>query len=726
MRKNLFIVITLVLAVLVLTTPKPIRAADNMCNVNPGSCSSESDWIAGWYAAREPEKVSAEPQQTEWTNASQPEPEVIRVANEDNSVNRSQIAADDAAARGGDPVNPSTVTVTAPPPGGCPAGTVADGVTCKLGTAVGTTAAPTATLGTGGGGGTPCSGPFNHTACNGKAPGDQVTYGGVAGTCNLGQSPNCSWTYAGACSPGACEVSGTGSRKCNSSGTGWIYFTGANCTSGGTGGTPTAAPSSIGSTGGEKPLDRPKTACYAYSSSGVCTAWDATGSKPADLNVAGCNLYNSSGVCTAWDATTGGEKPGDTTRTKPMCNVYNSTGNCISWDPTGSKPADLNVAGCKLYSTNGICFAWDVTTGGEKPLDRPKTVCNLYGPTGICFSWDPTQLKPADLSISGCQRYNSGGTCIAWIPTLGTCNTYNSAGICTSWDPTGSKPADLNVAGCKLYNSGGTCIAWDVVGSASLPNGSGGSNTTSSGVCAGLGGINQICRVPQNCGNASNCDGGLICDNGTCKTISPGTCGSGSNGCRVHNCSVCSNYGGGLDECRSGGTVTDCASAKLSGSCGQIDLLDAGGNYCGVMQQACTGSCAGGVATTMGGGAPAAGGGEPAAGGGTPAPTAPAVGEGIAAACVATQLYLGGSTTPASAAQIASLAIGDTIRLAIKGNLANFTKGRFVIKLNNSVVTTQETTTKRNLPGDPAAFEFIYDYTITQGGSYSVEGSIWQ
>ena len=143
------------------------------------------------------------------------------------------------------------------------------------------------------------------------------------------------------------------------------------------------------------------------------------------------------------------------------------------------------------------------------------------------------------------------------------------------------------------------------------------------------------------------------------------------------------------------------------------------------MVQNCYGSCAGGV-TTMAGGAPAAGGGEPAAGEGTQSPTGTVPPGGLAGACVATRIYINGNATLATTEQINAIKIGDAIRLAVRGNQASFTKGRFVIKLNNSVLTTQETTTKQNLPGDAATFEFIYDYTITQGGDYSIEGSIWQ
>lgn len=97
-------------------------AADNMCNVNPGSCSTPEQWESGWYAAREPENQNAAPAQPEYTQRNEGNEgtaapdrvvEIIRLAGESNGTNRSQIAADDAKARGGDPVNPSNVTDSA-------------------------------------------------------------------------------------------------------------------------------------------------------------------------------------------------------------------------------------------------------------------------------------------------------------------------------------------------------------------------------------------------------------------------------------------------------------------------------------------------------------------------------------------------------------------------------------------------------------------------------------
>ena len=105
--------IIIISAFLFLFLPITIQAADNMCNVNPGSCApgDEAAWIKGWFDARQSENTNATPSQPEWTNASQPEPEVIRLASEPDSVNRSQIAANDAAERTWDTNgNPTTVT----------------------------------------------------------------------------------------------------------------------------------------------------------------------------------------------------------------------------------------------------------------------------------------------------------------------------------------------------------------------------------------------------------------------------------------------------------------------------------------------------------------------------------------------------------------------------------------------------------------------------------------
>jgi len=68
-------------------------AADNMCNVNPGSCTTDQDWINGWYSARTEENKDATPTQTEYTNRDNAVVEVIRNAGDSNAVNYSEQSA---------------------------------------------------------------------------------------------------------------------------------------------------------------------------------------------------------------------------------------------------------------------------------------------------------------------------------------------------------------------------------------------------------------------------------------------------------------------------------------------------------------------------------------------------------------------------------------------------------------------------------------------------------
>lgn len=115
--KKIAVMILIILTSLMI--PKEAVAADNMCNVNPGTCFTPEQWIQGWFAARQPENQNSVPQQPEYTQRNeenrgdQPPDrpvEIIRLPTEPNSTNRSDIAAQDAAARGGDPVNPSERT----------------------------------------------------------------------------------------------------------------------------------------------------------------------------------------------------------------------------------------------------------------------------------------------------------------------------------------------------------------------------------------------------------------------------------------------------------------------------------------------------------------------------------------------------------------------------------------------------------------------------------------
>ncbi len=81
-------------------------AADNMCNVRPGSCTSDQDWINGWYEARQSGNENATPQQTEYTNRDNATVEVIRNAGDSNAVNysgQSEARGDNVAVSGTNP-----------------------------------------------------------------------------------------------------------------------------------------------------------------------------------------------------------------------------------------------------------------------------------------------------------------------------------------------------------------------------------------------------------------------------------------------------------------------------------------------------------------------------------------------------------------------------------------------------------------------------------------------
>lgn len=227
---------------------------------------------------------------------------------------------------------------------------------------------------------------------------------------------------------------------------------------------------------------------------------------------------------------------------------------------------------------------------------------------------------------------------------------------------------------------------------------------TPSGACTGKGGLGQVCRVPQNCNNLPNCDGTLVCLNGTCQQAPPGQCGS-SGKCRIHICNKCSNYGGGLDECRDGGQEVDCASAVVpAGQCGQVDILDAQGNYCGVKQQACTGSCAGGpTPTPPPGGTP-----QP-----TPGPTSPPPGPTptpIVLQCTRIRVYKNNTQVDP-----ATLLPGDSVVLAVAGT--NATKGR--IRVNGAAWTESTTLNTNN--------EYTVPFTVPTGTtSFTVEAEVFK
>ena len=89
--------------------PTKIQAADNMCNVDR-VCNTPQEWEQGWGDARKEENADATPVRTEWTNANDDHPEIIRLAGESNRINRSQKAADDSTRRGGDIINSRETT----------------------------------------------------------------------------------------------------------------------------------------------------------------------------------------------------------------------------------------------------------------------------------------------------------------------------------------------------------------------------------------------------------------------------------------------------------------------------------------------------------------------------------------------------------------------------------------------------------------------------------------
>lgn len=228
---------------------------------------------------------------------------------------------------------------------------------------------------------------------------------------------------------------------------------------------------------------------------------------------------------------------------------------------------------------------------------------------------------------------------------------------------------------------------------------------TPAGVCAGLGGLGQVCRVPQNCNNLPNCDGTLVCLNGTCQQANAGQCGS-SGKCKLYICDKCSNYGGGLDECRDGGQEVDCASAVVpAGQCGQVDILDAQGKYCEVKQQACTGSCAGGPQPTN---PPPGGTPQP-----TPGPTSPPPGSTptpVVLQCTRIRVYKNNTQVDP-----ATLLPGDAVILAVAGS--NATKGRIRV---NGAAWAESTTLNSN-------GEYTVAFTIPTGTtSFTVEGEVFK
>ena len=77
-----------------------------MCNVDGRTCDKPEDWEKGWVEARQAENINKAPVQNEYTSANPAndssqgvtqEAQIIRQAGESNEVNRSSIAAEEAA-----------------------------------------------------------------------------------------------------------------------------------------------------------------------------------------------------------------------------------------------------------------------------------------------------------------------------------------------------------------------------------------------------------------------------------------------------------------------------------------------------------------------------------------------------------------------------------------------------------------------------------------------------
>lgn len=402
-------------------------------------------------------------------------------------------------------------------------------------------------------------------------------------------------------------------------------------------------------------------------------------------------------------------------------------------------PIDTNGDG----TTDGICT---VTTGNNCAFDWTTGTCVNNGEA-------PSAGKPCCSGVQSggkCTAAGTGGTPTA-TPTVaatpGTGGTTCIPGDCKSFPlPRGSVYRQCNTSGTAYEGTYGTSSC-----SGNVPGGSCTGNTSGrSGTCSadrqGCGTSGYVeepaaqCSISSVCCVASGGTGGATCTPGDCKSFSLPH-GSVYRKCNAGGTAYEGSYGtsacGTSGPTPTGTATCTCDYCQKIGSSGPATctggIKQASRSNCASSASLCAATPtppavgappAGGGEPPAGGGAPPAGGGEPP-GSGTP-PTGTVPPGGVAGACVATRLYINGGTSPATAAQIASLQIGNTIRLAVRGNQASFTKGRFVIKLNNSVLTTQETTTKQNLPGDAATFEFIYDYTITQDGNYSIEGSIWQ
>lgn len=421
--------------------------------------------------------------------------------------------------------------------------------------------------------------------------------------------------------------------------------------------------------------------------------------------------------------------------------------------------ADYQCGTGRFCGADGSCHV--DATGGDFCANDP--CASGYSCNEATDSCDPIITTTATATTSyecqGGTQCNNGReqSCISfrWVDNGNTCGggtssggggdscsgSCQSGGQCGTWTREGSECNCLGLHSCNT-TGGGECTEPDTqCVDTYMQRCSGGQWYDTQQRCGGTGGQTGSCtQLGTTCVcNTCHRDGfnsttGYMCNStGTefditrkCDMPDSGTCGTNTN-CEIQTCG-CLNTG----EASAGETGpyhcwvkngTTGAWIKEIGETipNKLGCKGSGG-------ATVTASVTSTITATVTGSSSSSGGSSSSSSGGSSSSSS----GGTAPLCVETRVYLkkADGTFDAVATPVSQLSskvsIGNTIRLAIRGNLANFTKGRFIIKKGSTVLETKETTTKNNLPGDPATFEFVYDYTVASGGSYSIEGAVWQ
>ena len=409
-----------------------------------------------------------------------------------------------------------------------------------------------------------------------------------------------------------------------------------------------------------------------------------------------------------------------------VCGVAPSS--CLSQQsPTGCGGISgcfWDGASCKNKIPNGTAGCCGSRT--DCPSGQACSISN-----GACASG--TSCGGSGGCITGqCMPGGAGATCPGGMtPGTGTCS-----GICCTAAPTG-----IGGGGGACNNLSGTCRGRSP---GDYINASGGYNSgspyctcrqASSGscYCEAAPGITPTaaptapaggCAGPlQSCNSAACCTGqNLVCQgtsgNLVCQQTAPG--GGGDRWC-----ADTSNGGGTGGLCNA--TKTFHCTQLTNGQC--LDNQGSAPGTCGQTDQVCNGSSGGrsgqlcGGFTVFSSGCGAGTTTTPTTtpgGGGTPTPTT------TAAACVNTRIFINGGTTAATAAQMNAIKVNDKIRMVVMGNNASLVGAKFIVKIGGAdvsnggfLVTTNLTPIQSN-----GVREFYYDYTITQPGSYTVDGYV--